>query len=304
MSTTTVRTQHRCSASGDVVRARVALRLDDVHGGTPVELLETLAQRVWRGWPVTYGVIPFPARLPGAEFLQISDRSRASLANDQLCAHLDAAAAQGTVEVGVHGLTHTDQPGQTGRARAELVAPQLWRVQRLLRALHEFRDRFGATALIPPHNFIDPRVAELVLAGGFTISRALMDTDVTALGLDPAAPGARAEAKRRRPAITKGSAAEIFQTVAAWAPGTRRQNQDAATLADETMAIIAPAGAGVITLHWWDFLRPDGRLDEDVVAFASTFLDECHRLNPLTTCTMSELGQHLCRGSARGRAAP
>lgn len=78
--------------------AVVCLRLDDVHGGTPVDLLRTLDERVWAGRPVTLGVIPFPARgcLGAAGSLrEIPGVSRRSLADERLRAYLEARSSSG-----------------------------------------------------------------------------------------------------------------------------------------------------------------------------------------------------------------
>jgi hypothetical protein len=40
----------------------VCLRVDDVHGSTPLWLLRQLDERVWTDRPVGLGTIPFPAR--------------------------------------------------------------------------------------------------------------------------------------------------------------------------------------------------------------------------------------------------
>lgn len=40
----------------------VCLRVDDVHGSTPVWLLRLVDERVWAERPLVLGVIPFPAR--------------------------------------------------------------------------------------------------------------------------------------------------------------------------------------------------------------------------------------------------
>lgn len=261
--------------------ALMCLRLDDVHGGTPAGLLGVLDERVWAGRAVTLGVIPFPARgclgVDGT-LREVPGWPRRSLAADGLLAYLEDRSSRGMAEVAVHGLTHADHRLRGGGAVAELVSPGPERVEWLLRVLRGFRERFGGQTLIPPHNFLDHEVEGLCLAAGFNVLRAVMDHEVARFGLDPGSPGARAEAKRRRPWYPVGPVIVAYQSAAIWADRARRRGISPEALADEVMAVVRPAGAGVVTFHWWDFLDRNGRLDEWFTDFAAGFLSACERL--------------------------
>jgi hypothetical protein len=276
--------------------AVVCLRLDDVHGGTPVDLLRTLDERVWAGRPVTLGVIPFPARgcLGAAGSLrEIPGVSRRSLADERLRAYLEARSSSGAAEVAVHGVTHADHRSAGGPAVAELVAPSAARVAWLLRELDGFRARFGGATLIPPHNFIDAGVEERCLAAGFHVSRAVMSDEVARLGLDPRSAGARAEAKRRRPWYAAGAGLVVYQSAAVWADPVRRRGVSPEAQAVAVMDVVRPAGVGVVTFHWWDFLGRDGRVDEESAGFATGFLAACGRLGAEEFSTVPVLARHL-----------
>ncbi len=268
--------------------ATICLRLDDIHGGTPLHLLTLLDQRVWRNRPVVLGVIPFPAhRCLGdpATRRETQRFHRHSLADPDLRRYLHRQTSLGMAEVALHGLTHADHPTANGPATAELIAPSPGRVKMLLDVLHTFRSEFGTSTLIPPHNFIDEAVAAQCATEGFHLSRALMNDEVAALGLDPSSPEDRAEAKRRRPCYTAGSALVIYQTAAIAAKNTRQATP--CEVAASVMDIIGPAGKGAVTFHWWDFLHDGGEINEAFTAFAAKFLDACERLgaNEYSTIT-------------------
>lgn len=182
--------------------ATICLRLDDIHSGTPPHLLDALDRQVWRDRPVVLGVVPFPA--PGCLGDPATRRAthgfaRRSLTSPDLRAYLDRRTSLGMAEVAVHGLTHADHLTAHGPGTPELVAPSQRRVDMLLDVLHTVRHEFGTSTLIPPHNFIDDTVAARCASEGFHLSRALMNREVLALGLEPDSPVDRAEAKRRRP---------------------------------------------------------------------------------------------------------
>ncbi len=259
--------------------ATICLRLDDIHSGTPPHLLTALDQRVWRDRPVVLGVVPFPA--PGCLGDPATQRetlgfARHSLADPDLRAYLDRQLRLRKADVAVHGLTHADHSTANGPAVAELVAPSQRRVDMLLDVLHTFRDEFGTSTLIPPHNFIDESVAARCTSEGFHLSRALMNHEVIALGLDPDSPDDRAEAKRRRPCYTAGQALVIYQTAAISAKHLRQTTPS--ELAASIMSVIGPGGRGVIAFHWWDFLEDSGEINDAFVAFAAQLLDACQQL--------------------------
>lgn len=282
--------------------ALLCLRLDDVHGGTPVGLLRVLDERVWAGRPVTLGVIPFPARgclgVPGT-LRAMRGWPRRSLANGELADYLGARSWSGMAEIAVHGLTHADHRLAGGGTAAELVRPGRNRVDWLLRVLGDFRDRFGGQTLVPPHNFIDAEVEVRFLAAGFHVSRAVMDWEVARLGLDPRSQVDRAEAKRRRPWYWAGRALVVYQSAAVSAAGIRRRRISPEALAAEVMAVAGPAGAGVVTFHWWDFVDGDGRLDECFAALTARFLATCEGLSMSGFLTLPALARELAAGSRR-----
>jgi len=270
--------------------ATICLRLDDVHSGTPRHLLTALDQLVWRDRPVVLGVVPFPAAgCLGDPAIGRETRGfgRHSLADPELRTHLDRRTNQGMAEVAVHGLTHADHSTAYGPATAELVAPSQRRVEMLLDVLHTFRHEFGTSTLIPPHNFIDEAVAVRATSEGFHLSRALMDDEVLAFGLDPDLPEDRAEAKRRRPCYTTGPALVIYQTASISAKNVSQTTPR--ELAASIMRVARPAGRGVITFHWWDFLHDSGEMNEAFTTFAAQLLDACQQLGATDFATIAGL---------------
>ena len=277
--------------------ATICLRLDDIHSGTPRHLLTVLDQQVWRDRPVVLGVVPFPAAgcLGDTATRRETQRfARRSLADAELRTYLDHRVNQGMAEVAVHGLTHADHPTPKGPATAELVAPSRRRVHMLLDVLHAFRNEFGTSTLVPPHNFIDTPSEACFAAEGFHISRALMSHEVRALGLDPDSSQDRAEAKRRRPSYTTNSSLVIYQTAAI---STRHLSQTTPReLATSIMNIAGPAGMGVITFHWWDFLHDSGAINEAFTSFAAQLLDACQQLDADNFTLITDLAR---RGETR-----
>jgi hypothetical protein len=260
----------------------VCLRVDDVHGSTPVWLLRLVDERVWAGRPVVLGVIPFPARGclgERATLREVPGGSRASLANAALRDYLDGRRFGGLAEIAVHGLTHADHPSPAGPVVAELVSPSSARVEWLMRALWRWRERCDSRTVVPPHNFIDSAVEARCLDEGFHVCRAVMDHEVAALGLDPQRMADRAEAKRRRPFRRAGSSVVLYQSTAVWAERVRRDGISPQVMAESIMSIAGPAGVGVVTFHWWDFLRPNGAVNEEFVAFTTDLLRACDRLD-------------------------
>jgi hypothetical protein len=276
--------------------AFVCLRLDDVHGGTPLGLLRVPEQRVWSGRAVTLAVIPFPARgCLGAQGMgrELPGWPRRSLVSCGLADYLEVLSGQGLAEIGVHGLTHADHRLAGGGAGAELVSPSPARVEWLLRVLGDFRDRFGGQTLVPPHNFLDAGVEKRCAAAGFHVSRAVMDDEVARLGLDPGSPAARAEAKRRRPWYHAGEALVVYQTAAVSADTVSRRMISPEDLAAEVMSLVVTAGVGVVTFHWWDFVNGHGRLSALFADFAAEFLAGCERLGADGFLTLPALAREL-----------
>jgi hypothetical protein len=258
----------------------VCLRVDDVHGLTPVWLLRLVDERVWAGRPLVLGVIPFPARGclgERATLREVPGGSRASLANAELLDYLDGRRVGGLAEIAVHGLTHADHSSPGGRAVAELVSPSAARVEWLMRVLRRWRERFESRTVVPPHNFIDSAVEVRCLEEGFHVCRAVMDHEVAGLGLDPARMADRTEAKRRRPFRRVGSRVVFYQSAAVWAERVRRGGISPQMMAESIMSIVVPAGVGVVTFHWWDFLLPSGAVNEEFVVFTTEWLRACER---------------------------
>jgi hypothetical protein len=151
------------------------------------------------------------------------------------------------------------------------------RTEWLLRVLREFREEFGSRALIPPHNFIGEDVAARCLAEGFNISRAISNQEVSVLGFDPSSAAGRAGAKRRKPWKMTGPGAEIYQSAAVWSRQISAHGASPSSLAAEIMSVAGPAGVGVVTFHWWDFLDETGAPNMNFSDFSASFLDECGR---------------------------
>ncbi|CUU60604.1 hypothetical protein Ga0074812_14321 [Parafrankia irregularis] len=273
----------------------LCIRLDDIHSGTPPHLLTLLDRDVWRGRPIVLGVVPFPASGclgEAATRREACGHPRRSLADRGLRTYFDQQLSLGKADIAVHGLTHADHPTAHGPGTPELVAPSRRRVDLLLQVLRAFRDDLGTSTLIPPHNFIDETVAARCTTAGFHLSRALMNHEVQALGLDPDQPEDRAEAKRRRPCYTAGSATVIYQTTSV-SPRNMRQNTPR-EIAAFVMNIAKPAGMGVITFHWWDFLHDNGTINEAFATFASHFLDACQHLGADSFTSIADLARTAC----------
>ncbi|MBP0451130.1 MULTISPECIES: hypothetical protein [unclassified Kitasatospora] len=279
----------------------LCLRLDDVHGRTPLTALRALDDRVWAGRPVVLGTIPFPALGclgPVASPREVA-AARSTATHPGLLDYLDGRRAEGLAEVALHGLTHADHRSPAGPAVAELVAPSAGRVTRLTDCLHGWRSRFGTRTLIPPHNYIDPGLREQCLAEGFHVSRAVTDAEVSALGLDPDRPDHRAEAKRRRPYRLVGTALDVYQTTGVSYERVRRAGPPAEELAESVMAIAAPTGIGVITFHWWDFVRADASWCEEFAQYTTRLLRRCEALAPVEFSTVADLADDLVAAAQR-----
>ncbi|MGH3865296.1 MAG: hypothetical protein ACRDQ4_03995 [Pseudonocardiaceae bacterium] len=289
----------------------VCLRVDDVYGQTPVWLLREVDERVWAGRPVVLGVVPFPARgclgeragLRESSGQSRAGQSRASLANSALLGYLDDRRGGGLAEVAVHGLTHANHRSPAGPTVAELVAPSAARVEWLLVTLRRWRERFGSRTLVPPHNVIDSTVAARCLGEGFHVCRAVMDDEVAALGLDPRRMADRAEAKRRRPYRVVGSGVVVYQSAAVWADPVGGGEGSARSVAESIMAVVGPAGVGVVTFHWWDVLRSGGGVNEEFVRFARDVLRACEDLMGVEYLTISQLADRVRAPVPRDRGS-
>ncbi|MFE1930700.1 DUF2334 domain-containing protein [Streptomyces sp. NPDC059474] len=279
-------------ASGAV---SMCLRLDDVHGLTPLKVLRELDAQVWAGRPVVLGTIPFPARgcLGPVAALRETHGHRSTLRNSELVDYLDERRARGAAEVALHGLTHADHRSPAGPAAAELVFPSSERSDRLMTCLKTWRARFGTRTLVAPHNYIAPELTDRLLAGGYNVSRAVTRREVTALGLDPAAADARGEAKRRRPFRLVGDAVDLYQTAGIDHGRVQRSGLKAELLAASVMEIAAPAGVGVLTFHWWDFLTPEGAWRRDFATFVADVFRHCESLAPVRYTTVAGLADTL-----------
>jgi Uncharacterized protein conserved in bacteria (DUF2334) len=236
-----------------------AIRLDDVHGRTPIELLERMDTELWRGRPVTLATIPYPAPLSlGPAGTQAeTPGGRSTMANLRLVRHLDAAIRRGC-EVALHGLTHADHKSPAGPAVPELVATHPGHDRLLCRTLEGWRERFGTSVLVPPHNAIGPELAASCVESGFVISRSITDTEVAALGFQPTDPQGRAKAKLIPPSRRSLGTSEFFQTIGLSHKYVLRSGMTPAATASILARTAAEAGNATVTFHWWDFAAGDG----------------------------------------------
>ena len=231
----------------------VAIRLDDVHGKTPLDLLRSLMRELWRGKPVTYAVIPYPAPLclgPAATAVE-QPGPRSTIQHDQLVALLRAALREGS-DIALHGLTHADHKSGTGPAVPELVAIRPRHAEALARSLEIWRDEFGTRVLVPPHNAIDADLARTFADRGNVISRAITDKEVRALGFDTT-PAGRVLAKLVGPHHRPASRSQFFQTVSVSERYIRTSGRSPEDTARIILRAAQDAGNATLTLHWWDF---------------------------------------------------
>lgn len=68
----------------------------------------------------------------------------------------------------------------------------------------------------------------------------------------------------------------IYQTASISAKNMSRTTPR--ELAASIMRVAGPAGRGVVTFHWWDFLHDSGEINEAFTTFAAQFLDACQQL--------------------------
>lgn len=258
----------------------VAIRLDDVHARTPLPLLKMLDQAVWRGKPVTLGIIAYPAGHclgPDASRCEAPGR-RSSASDPDLAAYLDAAISGGS-EVALHGLTHADHKSLAGPAVPELVEASARRERLLHRALDAWHDKFATRVLIPPHNAITPSLASQIARRGFLVSRSITDAEVAAPGLDPQAAESRTIAKRLPWRMT-GGGADYFQTIGLSRRYVTRSRRPPSEVAMDLVQAAEQAGNATVTFHWWDFASPG---DNMMLAYAAETLDVVSRAATFTT---------------------
>jgi len=236
--------------------AAVAIRLDDIHGRTPLELLHRLERELWRGKPVTYAAIPFAAPLCLGSSATAVERPgpRATVQHGQLVELLHAARHGGS-DVALHGLNHADHKSAAGPAVPELVAISQPHAEALIRTLETWRDEFGTRVVIPPHNAIDADFARDLVSRGYIVNRSITDAEVTALGFDTTHSG-RTMAKRIAPEHRPSSRSQFFQTVSVSDKFVRISGQTPEETAAVILSTAREAGNATLTLHWWDFARP------------------------------------------------
>lgn len=264
---------------------QICIRLDDVHGRTPLAVLRRLDTELWPGIPVTMAVIPYPAYgcLGPAATPHEQGVGRSTLGSSAHGEYLVERAEQGT-EIAVHGLTHADHRHPRGRSASELVAVSPQRVSRLGQVIQRWRGEFGTTVLVPPHNYVDAELSQRLANSGVTVCRAITDTEVASLGLNPQQPGDRLTAKRLISYRTSPHAIEIFQTLAL-SPSTPGLRDRPEAIADTLLDVAHNAGVAVATLHWWDFT---GARAEDFTARAAEII---RRLHTDPTVEFTTIGQ-------------
>lgn len=231
----------------------VAIRLDDIHGRTPLDLLRNLDLELWRGKPVTYAVIPYPAPLclgPTATAVE-QPAARSTIQRTELIRLLHVAKHEGS-DIALHGLTHADHKSAAGPAVPELVAIRPPHAEALARTLEKWLDEFDTRVLVPPHNAIDADLARTLVNSGNLISTSITEAEVAALGFDTT-PTGRSMAKLVRPDHRPHSKSQFFQTVSVserYIRTSRRSPQETASIILHTAR---EAGNATLTLHWWDF---------------------------------------------------
>lgn len=249
----------------------VAIRLDDIHGRTPLDLLHSLTRELWGGKPVTYAVIPYPAPLclgPAATAVE-QPAARSTIQHKELIRLLHAARHEGS-DIALHGLTHADHKSAAGPAVPELVAIRPRHAEALIRALEKWRNEFDTRVLVPPHNAIDTDLAQTLVSSGNIISTSITDAEVTALGFDTTSTG-RAMAKLVGPDHRPLSRSQFFQTVSI----SRRYVRTSGVSPQQTASVILraaqEAGNATLTLHWWDFTPRES--SAPIWTYVATLLD-------------------------------
>jgi hypothetical protein len=232
----------------------VAIRLDDIHGRTPVDLLHCLAGELWRGKPVTYAAIPYAAPLCLGPTATTAERPgpRSTRRDGPIVELLRAVRREGS-DIALHGLTHADHKSAAGPAVPELVAIRPRHATALVSTLETWRGEFGTRVLVPPHNAIDLDLAQSLVEHGYVISRSITDAEVAELGLDTT-PEGRAAAKLVPPEGRPASRSQYFQTISVsqrYVDTSKRTPEDTAKI---LLRAAGEAGNATLTLHWWDFV--------------------------------------------------
>lgn len=236
----------------------VAIRLDDIHGRTPVELLHCLARELWRGKPVTYAAIPYAAPLSLGPTATTAERPgpRSARRDGPVLELLHAVRREGS-DIALHGLTHADHKSAAGPAVPELVAIRPRRAEALISALDTWRDEFGTRVLVPPHNAIDLDFAQSLVARGYVVSRSITDGEVAELGLDTT-PDGRAASKLIPPNGRPSSRSQYFQTISVSRRYIDTSKRTPTETAGTLLRAASEAGNATLTLHWWDFVPRSG----------------------------------------------
>lgn len=236
--------------------AAICIRLDDVHGRTPLSLLRELDTTVWAAAPITLAVVPFPAYgcLGPTASARECDGGRATLASAAHLDYLHESVARGC-DIAVHGLTHADHRRPGAGAAAELVAASAHRLGRLEKVLQDWQRRFGTSVLVPPHNYIDACLSEHMVQRGISVCRAITDREVAEHGFDPQLPDSRWLAKKVCSYQRIAEGIELFQTLSI-SPTTMASNRHPASVAETILEVASSAGVAVATFHWWDFAGP------------------------------------------------
>lgn len=230
-----------------------AIRLDDIHGRMPLELLHSLERELWRSRPLTYAVVPYAAPLcfgPSATAVECPG-PRSTILCGKLVELLHAAHRGGS-DVALHGLNHADHKSAQGSAVPELVAIHRPHAEALIRTLDAWREEFGTRVLVPPHNAIDADLARELVSRGYIVNRSITDAEVTALGFDTTHAG-RAMAKRIPPEHRPTSRSQFFQTVSVSGKYVRTSGRSPEETASVILDTARDAGNATLTLHWWDF---------------------------------------------------
>lgn len=234
----------------------VAIRLDDIHGRTPLDLLHRMTRELWRGKPVTYAVIPYPAQLclgPEATAAEVSG-PRSTIQHKQLVRLLEGARRDGS-DIALHGLTHADHKSAAGPAVPELVDIMPSHADMLVRTLRTWRHEFGTSVVVPPHNAIDADLARGLVEHGYLISRSITNDEVAALGFDTTLMG-RAAAKLIAPEYRPLGQSHFFQTASVSARYIRNSACTPEDTANTILRVAHESGNATLTLHWWDFMLP------------------------------------------------
>lgn len=276
----------------------ICIRLDDVHGRTPLNLLRLLDGEVWGAAPVTLAVVPFPAHgsLGPTATPRESGSTRATLASAAHLDYLHERAASG-IDVALHGLTHADHRHADGGAAAELVTVSPQRVAKLEQVLQDWRRRFDTAVLVPPHNYIDLDLSKRLAQCGISVCRAITDSEVAALGLDPRQANNRMTAKKAMPFKHSGRGIELFQT-ASISAATMNSHQQPEAAAEALLEIASSAGVAVVTFHWWDFV---GAAAELFTTYTRCFLHRLETEPGVFFTTISAFAEFLTSPPEAGR---